>query len=190
MNIFKPEFRETLDSSNVFQEFYTLSSNLPSDCDRLRSIFLTDIKITLPKTFLEKVDKSTMANSVEIRVPLLDKELVEFALSLPSNLKLKNGEQKYILRQALRGTIPDKVLDRSKTGFGVPYSYWLAKTLRSFFLDNISSSQASSILDVPKILTMLDMHEQGKGNYGFLLWKTLNLAIWINQSSPNFSLRD
>ena len=187
LQIFNPGFRESLEKINVFNEFEDLAYKLPTDCDDLKSIFLTDIKITLPKTFLEKVDKSTMANSVEIRVPLLDKELTEFALSLPSDLKLKNGEQKYILRQALRGVIPDYVLDRPKTGFGVPYAYWLAKELRPFFTDHISTKAVSQVLNVNGIISMLDLHEKGKGNYGFLLWKTLNLAIWINQSSPSFA---
>lgn len=187
LQIFKPEFRCSLEKINVFHEFEQLTDKLPTDCDDLKAVFLTDIKITLPKTFLEKVDKSTMANSVEIRVPLLDKELTEFALSLPSDLKLRNGEQKYILRQALRGVIPDYVLDRAKTGFGVPYAYWLAKELRSFFYDQITTTAASQVLNVKHIISMLDLHEKGMGNYGFLLWKTLNLAIWINQSSPSFS---
>lgn len=186
LQVFNLEFQESLKSINVFQQFEALADKFPKDCDDLKSVFLTDTKITLPKTFLEKVDKSTMANSIEIRVPLLDKELSEFALSLPSKLKLKNGKQKYILREALRGVIPDHVLDRPKTGFGVPYAYWLTKDLRSFFLDHISTSAASQILNVNHINSMIDLHEKGSGNYGFLLWKTLNLAIWINKTSPNF----
>lgn len=189
LQVFNNEFRKNLENVNVFHQFEDLADKFPKDCDDLKAVFLTDTKITLPKTFLEKVDKSTMANSVEIRVPFLDKKLVEFALSLPSNIKLKNGEQKYILRQALRGVIPDNVLDRPKTGFGVPYAYWLAKKLRPFFLDHISTTAASQILNVKHVVSMLDMHEKGRGNYGFLLWKTLNLAIWINQSMPSFSCK-
>lgn len=187
LQVFNPELGRFYRDVNVFQEFHNLYNQLPADTDDLKSVFLTDTKITLPKTFLEKVDKATMANSVEVRVPFLDKELLEFALSLPAVLKLANGEQKYILRNALRGVVPDYVLDRKKTGFGVPYAYWLSSSLRPFFLDHISTHVVRSILDVPRIVELLAKQEKGEGNYGFLLWKTLNLAIWINQSSPNFS---
>jgi asparagine synthase (glutamine-hydrolysing) len=79
-------------------------------------LFIADTQIVLPDTFLEKVDKSTMAHSIEIRVPFLDTELTDYVMSLPAELKVKNGEKKYLLKQSLRGIVPDSILDGLRQG--------------------------------------------------------------------------
>lgn len=124
-----------------------------------------------------------MANSMEIRVPFVDKELAEFVLSIPASLKTAGGKQKYLLKKALKGIVPDNILYGKKKGFGVPYGYWLKTSLSAYFLNQISTKIASLYIDKEEILRMFELHKAGKGNFGFLLWKTLIFCVWLNSYS-------
>ena len=90
-----------------------------------------DTKTWLPDDLLIKADKMTMANSLELRVPLLDHQVLEFAASLPASFKLKNKSTKHILKKALSKRLPPAILNRKKTGFPVPYAGWLGNELRA-----------------------------------------------------------
>jgi len=169
-----------LDPFNVFQEIY---KELPSGIDKSQALFYTDVQTILKDTYFEKVDKSTMANSMEIRVPFIDKDLALFALSLPSTIKTKNGEQKYLLKKAMEGFVPHNILYGKKKGFGVPYSFWLKNSLVDYFKQQVSSPRAQKYLNEEEVLKLFELHRNGKGNYGFLLWKTLIFAIWINKNT-------
>jgi asparagine synthase (glutamine-hydrolysing) len=141
----------------------------------------TDVMLEMQHTFLEKVDKSTMLNSVEARVPFLDNELSEFVLALPSDLKVKGGEKKYLLKKALRGIVPDEILDSPKRGFGVPIDTWLRSTL----LDQLQSALDDGIrmgylqADITKRILL--EHVEGRANHGYLLWKLMVLFIWLKR---------
>jgi asparagine synthase (glutamine-hydrolysing) len=96
-----------------------------------------DLNSYLPGDILTKVDRMSMANSLEARVPLLDHPLVEFACRLPARLRLRSGQTKYLLKRALRGRVPDEVLTRPKQGFGVPLEIWFRERLPGFFEDQL-----------------------------------------------------
>ena len=151
--------------------------------DAVQAMLMCDVQIILPDVFLEKVDKSTMANGLEVRVPLLENDLTQHLLTIPSNQKVKRGEKKWLLKQAIRGIVPDEVIDAPKSGFGVPYSQWLRGPLYDFARDTINSDavRQSGILDLSHVNSLMVRHRQGKENNGFLLWKTLNLAIWLEE---------
>jgi asparagine synthase (glutamine-hydrolysing) len=100
--------------------------------DLVSRMLYVDTKTWLPDDLLVKADKMTMANSVELRVPLLDHELLEFAATLPSELKVRGRETKRVLKTAFRGLIPPEIIKRKKTGFPVPYDTWLRGELRPF----------------------------------------------------------
>ena len=144
-------------------------------------MFYTDSQIILKDTFFEKVDKSTMANSIEIRIPFLDNELTQFVLSLPSKIKTKNGTQKYLFKKAMEGIVPHEILYGEKKGFSVPYDYWLRTSLKDYFLKQINTEKSNRYIDKEEVMKMYSLHLNEKGNYGFLLWKTLILCIWINK---------
>src|SRR5208283_3266470 len=91
-----------------------------------------DTKTWLPDDLLIKADKMTMANSVELRVPLLDHKVLEFAAALPANLKVRRLTTKYLAKKALGSRVPRPILDRRKAGFPVPYESWLRKELRDW----------------------------------------------------------
>lgn len=150
------------------------------EMDPVQRMLFVDSQILLPDQFLEKVDKSTMACSIEIRVPFLDADLTTYAMGLPSSYKVYQRQKKYILRHALRGVVPDDVLDGPKTGFGVPFEYWLKEPLadymRGVLLD--PSVQEWGLFDRPALEACIAEHLAGTRNNGFLLYKLLNLALW------------
>lgn len=181
--VFNKEFLKTIKDLDPFEKFKQIYSNYRDGMDPTQELFYTDTQTILKDTYFEKVDKSTMANSIEVRVPFVDKELAEFALSIPTSLKTKKGEQKYLLKKALAGIVPDKVLYGKKKGFGVPYGYWLRSSLSDYFVKQVSTNKVAMYLDQKEVLRMYKIHKKGKGNFGFLLWKTMIFCVWINNNS-------
>jgi len=124
-----------------------------------------------------------MACSVEVRVPMLDNPLTDYVLGLPSSMKVRNRQKKWILRRALRGVVPDDVLDGRKTGFGVPYAYWLRRPLagylRSVLLD--PHLAAAGLFDGDLLARIIDEHVAGHKNHGFILYKLLNFGLWFHR---------
>ena len=167
---------------------YEFLNELFSELDIVQKMLFIDTQIILPRTYLEKVDKSTMANSIEVRVPLLDNVLTEYVLGLKSDQKIRNGEKKWLLKQALRGVVPDFVLDGKKTGFGVPYENWLKDPLKELMLDTFHNESFKEIdlFDIKKLTSAANDHVSNKMNYGYVLWKLMNLGIWINRNDLKF----
>jgi asparagine synthase (glutamine-hydrolysing) len=132
-----------------------------------------DLNIRLPELLLMRIDKMSMGVSLEGRVPFLDHRFVELAMSIPESIKTKNGTLKYILKKAVRGLIPDPLIDRKKQGFGVPIHEWFfgqfgmkaRQELREF-------CQWTDFLDSAEIEHLID---QGRGPH---VWYLLNFALW------------
>ncbi|NEV92728.1 asparagine synthase (glutamine-hydrolyzing) [Psychroflexus sp. YR1-1] len=183
--VLSSRIKEKVLDKDPFKKYQEVYSQYPKEKNSVQALFYTDAQIILKDTFFEKVDKSVMANSMEVRVPFIDNNLTDFMLSVPSSLKTKNGEQKYILKKALRGIVPDEVLDGKKKGFGVPYAYWLKTSLADYFCKQIQTKKVSNFIDSNEVLRLFTLHKNGKGNYGFLLWKVLILAIWLNNNAIN-----
>ena len=148
--------------------------------DPVEQMLLTDMMLQLPSQFLAKVDRATMACGLEARVPLLDENLARLAVSLPIRWKVDGKRKKIALRESLRGRIPDDILDSPKTGFSVPYQYWLRGPLHRFardaMLDKVFVSRfgfESALLE-----SKLEEHRQGTRDWGFTLWKVFQLALW------------
>lgn len=151
--------------------------------DQLERMVYQELKLRLPELLLMRVDKLTMAVSVEARVPFLDHRLVEFAMSLPQGMKYRNGQTKYILKRALRGEIPERVLNRPKKGFGAPINEWMLDRLgglveRALFE---SSLRRRALFNYDFIRRMLEDHRAGRVNYSFFLWCLLNLSLWYER---------
>lgn len=137
-----------------------------------------DIHTWMRGDILLKADRMTMANSLELRVPFLDKEVFRIASEIPVNLKIANRTTKSLLREASRGIIPDHVLDRKKLGFPVPIRHWLKDELNSWAKQLIHDSQTGHILHKAYILGLLDAHCQGKGDYSRKIWTVLMFMLW------------
>jgi asparagine synthase (glutamine-hydrolysing) len=177
-----PELRRATASCDPFLRYREMHQRLRG-FDAVQEMLRTDAAILLPDTFLEKVDKSTMAHGIEIRVPFLDAELSSYAMSLPASLKTRGGTTKWILREALRGIVPDWVLDAPKVGFGVPYETWLRTSLAGYLRETVTDESIvrAGLFDQPVLAKRIDEHVSGQRNHGFTLWKAMHLALWHNR---------
>ena len=141
--IYTAEFHQSLGSHPPRAYFDRLYARI-SVSDVLSQMLYIDTKTWLPDDLLIKADKITMGNSLELRVPLLDHEVLEFAARLPTSYKVQGMKTKRVLKRAFQGVVPDEILKRKKTGFPVPYERWLRKDLRTFVRDTICSERALS----------------------------------------------
>ena len=154
------------------------------DADFLHQMLYLDSKIFMTSLNLTYNDKMSMASSVEVRVPFLDRELAEFvAWNVPPSLKLKGRLQpttKYILRQAMRDILPKEVLRQPKAGFGAPVDYWLAHDLREMVDDLLSTSQVNkrAIFRPDVIRRLVDEHRSGRNDWSMQIWQFLTLELW------------
>jgi len=153
------------------------------DLDVVQRMLHTDASILLPDVFCEKVDRATMAQGLEVRLPFLDTELTDYVLGLPSNYKVHRLQKKWLLRRALRGTVPDEILDAPKRGFGVPYGAWLRGPLRALMEEALlhGRSAREGLVDVVACRRAIDEHVGGRLDHGFLLYKMLELALWAEE---------
>jgi asparagine synthase (glutamine-hydrolysing) len=140
----------------------------------------TDIETYLPADLLVKMDIATMAHSVEARSPFLDHHVMEFAASLPAALKLRGSDGKRILKTALRGTVPDEILERPKMGFGVPLARWFREELREIPSDVLLDDHARSrgYLRGSEVEKIIRQHRAGDADHSLRLWVLLQLEMW------------
>jgi len=140
----------------------------------------TDVQTYLPGDLLVKMDIATMAYSVEARSPFLDHRLMEFAASLPSDLKLHGGNGKRLLKSALRGWLPDEILDRRKMGFGVPLAHWFRNDLRDLPTDVLLDRRSldRGYFRRSEIERLIKEHREGRADHASRLWVLLQLEYW------------
>ena len=151
--------------------------------DHLSSILYTDIKTYLPGDILVKVDRMSMANSLETRAPLLDYRVVEYAAQIPAALKLYGKEKKYILKKAFERMLPEDILYRKKMGFSVPLAHWLRHELRptveQFLLS--SNSGVANFFEPAGIRNLWQRHLAGDDQFTQELWSLLAFELWWQQ---------
>jgi asparagine synthase (glutamine-hydrolysing) len=148
----------------------------------LSALQYLDFKHYLPLDVLTKVDRMSMAHSIEARVPLLDHKLVEFAATIPPELKLQGGSTKHIFKQALRGILPDNVLDRRKQGFAVPLGQWFRNEPKGFLHDLLLSdrSRARGIFNTAYVEKLLGLHQRGRA-MDLELWTLISFELWCRR---------
>jgi len=148
--------------------------------DHLAKILYTDMKTYLPGGILVKVDRMSMANSLEVRAPLLDKDIVEFAATLPSNMKFKNGEKKHILKEAFKPMLPDGILYRKKMGFSVPLASWFRYEIKELAQRRLidQAQGLKTIFNHAYITTLWNEHQSGSADHSALLWSMLMFEMW------------
>lgn len=153
------------------------------DADYLKRMIFLEFKHRLPELLLMRVDKVSMATSIEARVPFLDHRMVEYSMQIPTQLKIKNGEPKYILKKAVEGIIPNNIIYRKKQGFAAPVSEWLKNEWYGFLETKLMNSHfvQSGLFNKDFISGMLSDHRTGRRDEGQNLWNLLNLALWHEQ---------
>lgn len=148
--------------------------------DHLSRVLYTDIKTYLPGDILVKVDRMSMANSLETRAPLLDYRVVEYAASIPSRLKLKGRDKKHILKQAFNQLLPEDVLYRKKMGFSVPLADWLRNEIRPLADDVFRSDSGgvAYVFNMHKVRNLWAIHCRGDNRYTQELWSMVVFELW------------
>src|SRR6266508_2079538 len=139
-----------------------------------------DTRLYLAEDILTKVDRASMAVSLEVRAPFLDPRVAEFAASLPSNYKLRGRRTKYILKRAIENLLPPFVVRRGKKGFGVPVAEWLKGKLRPLARDLLSPDRVrkAGVFNPEYVTRLQDEHERGVANHRKLLWTLLMFELW------------
>jgi asparagine synthase (glutamine-hydrolysing) len=145
--------------------------------DPLSRVQYVDIKTYLMDDILVKVDRASMANSLEVRCPLLDHRLAELVAQIPSSLKLHKGRGKYIFKKALEPILPQSILRRRKWGFGVPLAVWFRNELRDF-AHSIIFSQPDNYLNYRFLQQCWDQHQNGRRDWSSLFWTVLMFKTW------------
>jgi asparagine synthase (glutamine-hydrolysing) len=174
--IFKPEFLRALDT-DPFALVKRWSAIAPKERGA-REQFV-ELHTILPDSVLMKVDKMSMAHSLEVRPPFLDHRVVEYCYSLPTNMKLRGFTTKWLLKTAMEDRLPPGIAQRKKQGFSIPMKNWIRGDLLEFTHDTVfSSGQVADYFNVPALRGFWQEHQQRRSNHSHLFWTLLNLSIW------------
>jgi len=178
--MFSDKFRSELQEYHALEVFREHASRSPTD-DPLSLIQYIDMKTYLPGDILVKVDRASMAHSLEVRVPILDHEFMEWAARLAPSTKLRGQEGKYIFKKSLEPHLPHDVLYRPKMGFGVPISAWfrgpLKERVRSAVLGDVL--QDTGMFDQKFLKQLVDEHQSGVGEHSAPLWSLLMFESFL-----------
>jgi asparagine synthase (glutamine-hydrolysing) len=177
-HVYSGDFHSAVDRARSVQPVRLLQEHMRGR-DTLNTMLYIDTKTWLPDDLLIKADKMTMANSLELRVPLLDHRVLEFAASLPPTLKLNGRSTKYILKRALSRNIPETILNRKKSGFPVPYETWLRRDLREIAWEVLTDTRTISrgYFRRDAVERMLQANDTGT-NYSKEIFSLLTLELW------------
>ena len=147
--------------------------------DHVTCMLYTDVKTYLPGDILVKVDRMSMAHSLEVRAPLLDHRIVQFAASLPSAWKISGSTKKMILKKAFSRYLPETILHRRKHGFTVPLDDWFRNDLRILGEESLLRySPLADYFELPRMEEIWREHQQKRKNHGTLLWSLLSFSLW------------
>ena len=154
--------------------------------DHLDAAVYQYVRLYLMANVLVKVDRASMAKSLEVRAPLLDREVVEFAAAIPGTLRLNGMTTKYLLKKAARGRLPDEIIDRPKKGFGMPIGQWLRGPLRELGETLLSTARLESAgFFQPDVVRRLwSEHQRGSADHRKPLWTLLVFQLWLERHGP------
>jgi asparagine synthase (glutamine-hydrolysing) len=171
-----------VDVMGPFEDVLNVYFDLARTKDSVTQLTVVDILSYLPGDILTKVDRASMAVSLEARVPLLDHKLVEFALALPGALKWRDGQGKKVLRKAAAGLVPDFVLTRGKKGFSIPLGQWLRHELRHRTESLLApASHLHEYVDALAVRRLCAEHFSGRRDHGDQLWRLIVLDMWLRR---------
>jgi asparagine synthase (glutamine-hydrolysing) len=176
---------DLLGDSDPMRELEAFADDCPQDDDLARMLYL-DLRTYLADDILVKVDRASMAHSLEVRTPFLDHEFVEYVWSLPLAYRLSGLTTKYILKEAARGILPNEIIDRPKKGFGIPVGRWLFNEMRHMLEKYLSPDriQSEGIFEARVVSRYVDDHLARRRDCRKELWTLLNFGMWLEKYRP------
>jgi asparagine synthase (glutamine-hydrolysing) len=170
------------DAYEVVERLWREAEHAQPDADLLQKMTYVELKQRLAELLLMRVDKMTMASSVEARVPFLDHELVEFVVALPERMKVRDGTGKYLLKKAVEPLLPREIVYRRKQGFYPPMASWFRGELgeRAHRETRASALAARNLLDYSQIDRLWAAHRRGAADWSFQLWNLWNVSAWYD----------
>ena len=190
LSLYTADFREGLRrDGSTLPSFQDYAAHVKTG-EPLDALLYIDSKTYLPGDILTKVDRMSMAASLESRVPLLDHKLIEFVTRIPASMKMKGMETKHILKRAVRDFVPPEILDRPKQGFGVPLQKWINEQLRARIRETLTGQRARQrdYIDQRYVNILLDEHERHRRDHSAQLWSLFMLELWsqifVDNASP------
>ncbi|WP_417517192.1 asparagine synthase (glutamine-hydrolyzing) [Minwuia sp.] len=159
----------------------------PEDVGALRRLQHFDQTSWLPDNLLERGDRMTMAASIEARMPFMDHMLAETVSAMPDDCRIRNGEDKWLLREGMRRILPEKILSRPKVGFRVPVNEWFRTTMRDWVRDHLTGSDSRSgvLYDSRELMRILDDHADGRQNHEKLIWTLVSFELFLRRYRLN-----
>jgi asparagine synthase (glutamine-hydrolysing) len=180
--LYAPTSRELLDAEDNFDIVDSYFNNIKT-VEPLDTLQYFDIKTYLQDDILVKTDRASMASSLEVRVPYLDHRLVEFAFSLPSNLRLNHLKTKYILKKTASNFLPQSIVHRKKKGFGIPVAFWIKGGFKHFVLDILKKDKIrkEGIFNYQFIEELLKQHFSNKIDNRKKIWTLVMFELWLKE---------
>ena len=184
-NIISPEIHKQFNRDRLVEEISLYDKEYPYD-DPITRLQYIDLRLYLQESILVKVDRASMACSLEVRAPFLDHELVEFIMGLPSRMKLRGLTSKYILKKAMGNWLPDEIIQRSKKGFGVPIAKWVKGPLKELFGELLSADRIrqEGFLNSEYVTNLYQEHLHNRRDNRKQLWTLLVWELWVNRYHP------
>jgi asparagine synthase (glutamine-hydrolysing) len=182
MRLYTSAFRNELLSSDVYEPVRrSLSRGSPTDM--LNRQLYADLSIYLADDILVKVDRMSMATSLETRAPFLDVDVMELAFSMPGHLKIRQGRRKYIVKRALQGLLPRRILHRKKEGFSIPMKQWLRRELRPMMEELLSPARLAGrgVVDPAEAGRLMTEHCEGQANHAHVLFSLMVFERWAEE---------
>lgn len=181
-DLMAPDLAMQLNGHDPGRAIRTSYAAAPAD-DALAGMIAADFATILPDDFLVKVDRASMANSLEVRPPLLDHKLLELAARIPSEFKIRSGESKWVFKRSFEKELPPTSVTRRKQGFEIPIDAWLRGPLRDTFEESVLSPgvRGSDLINPTLARKLYRSHLAGSGRHGNSLWSLLVLARWANR---------
>lgn len=184
-NLYSSDFIHSLGGIEEIYDLFPFKDIYPSlkHFDPLTGELYLDLKSYLVDNILVKVDRMSMASSLETRVPLLDHKIIEFMFKLPGKLKLHGLTTKWLFKKTMERLLPPPNIYRSKEGFSIPIKHWLRNELKCLMLDYLSQKRIKEegLFNYPYLKQMIEAHVQGKENFSHQLWSLLVFEIWKEQ---------
>jgi len=179
-SLYSSDFQRALQTKDqVARSFREYAGKVKTN-EPLDQLLYIDSKTYLPGDILTKVDRMSMATSLEVRVPILDHKLIEFVTRVPASLKLAGTETKHLLKRVAKDLIPSEILDRPKQGFGIPLEEWINRQLRDQIRDTLREprTRQRGYVNSDYVDLILDEHHKGRRDHSFSLWALLILELW------------